>query len=163
MWLWLGASRPFAAPNALDHDAGFDGSYGAPTAVVDMAAWVFKIVMNPRNMVQCGFYNNVSNYIKRLFHCLVHDNAFVEPATLPCLNMMRAALDLADPVGHPLFRWLLHTVEGFKRRVSEWQDQAEGWKWLKEGKYRPTMAVLIYGHGRIRLQQGGGSLGQRAA
>jgi hypothetical protein len=59
MCLQLCVGSPFEAPNALDHDAGFDGSYGAPPAVVAMAAWVFKIVMKPGSMVQCCFYKNV--------------------------------------------------------------------------------------------------------
>jgi hypothetical protein len=106
-----------------------------------MAAWVYKIVMLPGNVVPCGFYKNVSNYVVRLFVRLVNDVTFVAQARKPGLDMLRAAL--AAPHMHPLFRWLLDTIEGFKAREPEWQDRAEVWKWFKEGLYRPMMAVLI--------------------
>jgi hypothetical protein len=83
----------------------------------------------------------VSNYVIRLFVRLVNDVTFVAQARKPGLDMLRAAL--AAPLGHPLFRWLLNTIEGFTARKPEWQDEAEVWKWFKEGLYRPMMAVLI--------------------
>jgi hypothetical protein len=106
-----------------------------------MAAWVYKIVMLPGNVVPCAFYKNVSNYVIRLFVRLVNDVTFVARAGNPGLDMLRAAL--AAPREHPLFRWLVKTIEGFKDRAAEWQDEAEVWKWLKEGLYRPMMAVHL--------------------
>ena len=141
MWLQMCVGDLFQAPPNLDHDAGFDGSYAPPPAVVDMAAWVYKIVMLPGNVVPCNFYKNVSNYVIRLFVRLVNDVTFVAQARKPGLDMLRAALEA--PLVHPLFRWLVNTIEGFKARAAEWQDEAEVWKWLKEGLYRPMMAVLI--------------------
>jgi hypothetical protein len=41
-WLQMCVGDHFQAPLALDHDAGFDGSYGPLPALVDMAAWVYK-------------------------------------------------------------------------------------------------------------------------
>jgi hypothetical protein len=125
---------------------------------MDMAAWVYKIVMLPGNMVLCGFYKNVSNVVIRLFDRLVNDVTFVAQARKPGLDMLRAALEA--PLVHPLFRWLLDTIEGFKAREPEWQDRAEVWKWLKEGPVPTHDGRAHHGHGRIRLRQGGGSLGQ---
>jgi hypothetical protein len=75
-----GVVGPFKAPNALELDAGFEGSYGTPPAVVDMAAWVFKVIMKRVNMVQCNQYRDMPAYIMRLFTRIVDDVTFVARA-----------------------------------------------------------------------------------
>ena len=37
----------------------------------------------------------------------------------------------------------MQAIRDFKLRPPDWHDVTQAWKWLKEGRYRPMVAVLI--------------------
>lgn len=137
---------PFSPPQDLGYDAGYDGNYAASPDVLDMAACVFLIIMRPSLMVQANGYKDPATFVLRLLCTLVECHAFREEVAgetvRRChLHLMQAAASAGNP--QALFNWLVRAIEVIKLRPTDWQDLAEAWKWLKEGRYRPMMAVLI--------------------